>query len=538
MKSFSEILELHVKRINDGTDIENCKIVDSSNNKNVVTSSNKKIIYDVRNEGNIFLKDLFRDFRKKSLKTNRKQKINFMKILKSDNKDFDFKTTNLKIPNNIKSKVELSEKVKDDYLKENPYKRFLFVSIGIILFFLIFGFKYFISEILQIPGFCDLKEDWTQFDLEVKNNALVQFYKRTCQDKCTFKNYLFNKVLQFDHFISALSFFSLYFKNSNLLNKKIVLIYIILFPFLLNVLKFVAFFYDKTKSYFFITMLNLSGFCIFRFYSKQLFLYNLAIAIPLIYFSFVRLFFEVFFIRIFYQNPEIHKITIPLLISLFRFLYFQVVLQIKILKDIVLINKYICVICPILFKFSFIGILHKIVEDDFSCKLFYFNILIDFLCDLNIKFQILKRIVIFMCKLFLKKIIELSVSEYEKIYIMFSIELEIFSIFIYFFLISFKYFNYAQNTLTDCFGTPLKNFVIINTNHFYLFGVLILYSFFKYFLKKLIVIILNNRVEFIEGYLPKLENKWHIFSYYIYLIFLISLYGYPGFYLILNLRNT
>ncbi len=205
--------------------------------------------------------------------------------------------------------------------------------------------KYFITEILQIPSFCDLRKDWTQFDLEVKNKTIVQLYDRTCQDKCTFTNYVVSKVLQFDHFILSFFSFLVYFKNSNLLNKKIVIIYMIIFPVLFNLLRFIVFFQDKTRSYLFYTIINVMGYIIFLFDSKKLFFFNLAIAIPLIFFSLIRFFFEFLFIRIYVQNPEIHKITIPIIISLLSFIYFRFVLQLKILKNIVIVNKFMFYPC-------------------------------------------------------------------------------------------------------------------------------------------------------------------------------------------------
>jgi len=550
---------------------KNVVITSNDNNniisdKNIVNTSNSNN-NDIRNETNVFLKSLFRDFRSTSEKVPKKI-INFKRILKSDRKtnniinsvinieaNTEIKKLGIKHNNNINNKkttIETStvqnnitnledqfpENTLENYPEEDIYKRILYITFGIIIFFLILSLKYFITEILQIPSFCDLRKDWTQFDLEVKNMTIVQLVERTCQDKCTFTNYVISKVFQFDHFIPTFLSNLVYFKNSNLLNKKIVIIYLILFPVLLNLLKFIVFFKDKTRSYLFITIINRLGFITFLFHSKKLFLFNLAMAIPLMYFSLVRLFFEFLFIRIYIQNPEIHKITIPIIISLLRFIYFGFVLKLKILKNIVMANRFICVIPPILYEFSFLGILHKMVEDGFTSKSFYLNILIDFIFDLNIKFQIFQRMLNFMRNLLKKKSIDLLLSDFEKIYMEFSIDAKIYSISIYFFLISFKYFNFAQTDLTDCFGTPLKNKVKINSNHFYLCGILIIYTLCKFLLKKLILIILKRRIKFIEGHFPKLKNKWHIFSYFIFLIFTTIMTGYPGFYFILNLRNT
>jgi len=69
-------------------------------------------------------------------------------------------------------------------------------------------------------------------------------------------------------------------------------------------------------------------------------------------------------------------------------------------------------------------------------------------------------------------------------------------------------------------------------------GILIIYTFCKLLLKKLMLIILKNKVKFVEGHFPKLKNKWHIFSYFVYLIVVTTMTGYPAFYFILSLRNT
>jgi len=548
------------KNTNEKTLANNCTNNNLISDKNTENIPNNKINNDIRNETNIFLKSLFRDFRKSN-----SQKINFKRILKSDNNNKNI--TEIKIDINANSHVKITETLNiyginnertypqtlknntiledefpeiklDNYPKEDLYKRILLIFFGVIIFLIIFGLKFLISEMFQIPTFCDLKEDWNEFDLEVKNKTIIQLYDRTCKDKCIFTYYVLSKVFQFDHLVASIFNFIVFFKNSNILNRRIVVIYLILFPILLNLLKFVVFFRDKTKSYLFITIFNLSGIIIFLFHSKQLFLYTLAIVIPVIYFSFVRLFFEYFFIKIYVLNPEINKITIPITISLLRFIYFKIILQLKIVKNIIPVNKFLCVMTLVLYEFSFIGILHNIAEEGFTSKSFYLNILIDFVFDLNNKFQIFQRTIFWISNLFKKKLFQLTVSDFEKIYIELSIDMKIYSIFIYLFLISFKYFNYTQIQLTDCFGIPLKNKVRININHLYLFGIMFTYSIFKFFFEKVLIIILKNKVKFIKGHFPKLENKWHIFSYYIYLIGAISILGYPGFYFILNLKNS
>jgi len=67
------------------------------------------------------------------------------------------KTT--KIKNDIIFEDEFPKNNLDNYPKEDLCNKFLLTSFGIVIFFLIFGLKFFISEILQIPTFCDLREN-------------------------------------------------------------------------------------------------------------------------------------------------------------------------------------------------------------------------------------------------------------------------------------------------------------------------------------------------------------------------------------------
>ena len=201
------------------------------------------------------------------------------------------------------------------------------------------------------------------------------------------------------------------------------------------------------------------------------------------------------------------------------------------------IIKFICVTCTILFDFTLIGNLHNTVENGFFLS-FFINITIDILLDINVKFQIFPKMIHKFLNRMTNKDEPFKVSDLEKIYISFSIESEAYSIFVYFFLITFKYFNYTQNQLTDCFGKPLLSEIVINNNHFYLCLIMILNVVLKYFFIRLIEKILRKIITIEDGHFPKLENKWFIFSYLVNLISLTALYGYLGLYSILKIKIT
>jgi len=130
MKSFSEIQELNITNKNYRTHVNSSNIVDLSLNKNRDKSSNIVIINDFRDEGNEFLKSIFRDFRKSP--SERIKDKTFTKILKPDNiTTNNKKTTTEQTPKNniIEFQDEFPENTLENYPKEDLYKRFLYITL-------------------------------------------------------------------------------------------------------------------------------------------------------------------------------------------------------------------------------------------------------------------------------------------------------------------------------------------------------------------------------------------------------------------------
>ncbi len=99
---------------------------------------------------------------------------------------------------------------------------------------------------------------------------------------------------------------------------------------------------------------------------------------------------------------------------------------------------------------------------------------------------------------------QISFSNSEKILIETKVEGEVYSIFVYSFLITIKYFNFSTSLLTDCIGRALKNYTEINFNHYVLIGIMILKCSVLNILYK---IFRNKYLQYDIGYNPKLTDK-------------------------------
>ena len=130
---------------------------------------------------------------------------------------------------------------------------------------------------------------------------------------------------------------------------------------------------------------------------------------------------------------------------------------------------------------------------------------------------------------------EFQISDFEKIYISYTQDSEITCIGFYFFLILIKYFNFSLSQITDCFGKPLVSKVIINENHFYLSLLLFCFFFLKIIFRKILRKLYFNKQED-HSHFPKFDDIWKFILYISYSYVMNSLFGYPGFYNMLNIK--
>lgn len=521
---------------------------DITNNRN----SNFDIVnkpIDIRDEQNDFLKKIFRKYKNDNSKLKRKHKNkekNFINIRSSDNiinqtkMESHSKSSGVNKKNIKKNEYSLCRNFFKKFKFVNPNKnlsfdeefpvcslkdsekedictRFLLLSLNILLAFFFIGLKASLTNNFGLATFCDLRTDWEEFDNMVNNKTIIMIKEEKCKIKCDFKGYVVSKLFHFDYYIgSFLAFFS-FFKNFDLTHRKSVKIFLFIFPFMCNLISNIIFFKQKVIGFIFITFFMPIGIIVLLLESKNLFLISFTIAIPIGYYSFLKFFFDYLFFYILNFNPIIIRMILPIIISLLKFVYFNLILKIWKLKHIRSIHKWVCCTILCLFDFIFIGNLHLLVENGFDNYSFWINLSLNLLMDFSSKFQLNSKICLYLKNCFKKQKQIFDISDFDAISLAFSLESEIYAITSYFFLIMFGYFNMTLNGIVDCFGRPLRSEVKINNNHYILVSIYLIFWTIKLFIKCVSQkYIFKNEKNY--AHFPKVQNRWeaitHVIGFY------------------------
>ena len=476
------------------------------------TEKNKEKNLDyLTNEKNVLKNNIFEDFRRK------RGKLSIEPIKKGIDQEFPI----LKIT---------------EQMRENPYNRLVAIFVGYLISFFIISLKNVVEKDFNIPLFCDLPVDWKIFDEKVSNKTFEMLKEDKCYDKCDFKAYIFSKIFHCDFYIVTLLSFFFFSINFKVIKKKIVIIYIWIFPIFSYLLGNIIFFRNKTNAFLVGNITIGLGVIILIIESYNLFLIFFILGIPLIFFGIVKIFFENFYFLMYKLNPSLLSLLLPFIIVIIKLLYFKVILQIKNFSRLNIITKITCSNFALIFELINLGNFHILSQNDFGNISIWINLFLNLIIDIDTKFSILKKLIFWINKnIFDKKNSKnyFYKNEFELIYIDNKIELEIFSLGLYLNLILFKFFDWSGKDLIDCFGNPLATYVQININHFVLMIVMFLNIIFKELMKKYI----KNRFFLKEkdfGYNPRLMNKWEYFSYVNNLCGVAILFGYTFFYSIIN----
>lgn len=408
--------------------------------KNKLSFDNNLNSQDIRDEQNDFLKQIFRKFKKSNIKF--KNIIN--KKTNDEFKDKQYIEENIKNDKKRKKNNFLylcfnNENVIPSFNEQFPVillknmkiesigVRFLIMFLSITISFFCIGIKTTLANKFDLATYCDLKSDWKEFDNLVKNKTIVMFQEQRCQDYCDFIGYLISKLFHFDFFIATISNFYCFYKNFNLLNRRSVKLFLIVFPLGCNILSNIIFFKNKIIAYLSFSFLSLFGVFVLIYESKNIFFISALMALPIGYFAILKFFFEYLFVYVYYYNANAMRIILPLLICIFKFIYFRIILSWGFLQRLGVIHKFSCCMFTILFDFIYIGNLHLLVENGFSNYTFWINLMLNLVMDLNTKFQIIPKMYSKIKNSLLKmKNKQHQVSDFERIYIAFSVESEIY----------------------------------------------------------------------------------------------------------------
>lgn len=422
-----------------------------------------------------------------------------------------------------------------EYPKETSDIRALLITLSLITNFFIIGSKLHLSENFDFASFCDLKPDWKEFDIAVAEKSIIMLEEKKCEDYCGFNGYVLSKVMQTEHLALATISYFLYFKMLNLHDKKYVKLFLILFPFGINLVKYFIFFKNKLVSYSINSFIIFLGSILLLLENKNIFMLGFGMTIPLIYLAVIKYFFENLFVYIFLLNPHLTRILLPILITGLKFILFKFILIYSPTQRQTPINKWVCLIPCCIFDFISIGNLHLIVEEELFTFSLFINLMYELAHDINLYFQIIPQLFIRLFNKITNKKWKFQISDFERIYISSSLDSDITTILLYFFLILLKYFNFSLSEITDCFGKPLVSKVVLNNNHyflcFFLFVNFLLKIFFRKILKKYIF---YNQQDY--SHFPKFENKLHFMVYISYTYLVNSHFGYPGLYAMLPIK--
>ena len=119
-------------------------------------------------------------------------------------------------------------------------------------------------------------------------------------------------------------------------------------------------------------------------------------------------------------------------------------------------------------------------------------------------------------------------DDIQKLNISIKIEFKLYAYFVYLILIYLRHFEFSENLLTDCFGTPVLSFVRINYNHYILFVILIGVVAFQLLARYLLMKFAIKNVP--QGKNPKL-NSLNDYLWYLVLSYGCTInFGIPGLY--------
>lgn len=174
--------------------------------------------------------------------------------------------------------------------------------------------------------------------------------------------------------------------------------------------------------------------------------------------------------------------TFAYIIKFFGFLFLKhsIFLRMKEISRLTILTLFL------FFEFLRIGSLHTLINTSgLDSYVVWINIFQDCLFEIIGMTAFLDKLIIhFLNSLFYKneKKKLRSYENFKGMYYGMKSEIELFSLFIYIYLISTKYYEFSNFSLVDCLGRPTLNMSPIKQEHFFLFFILL----FMYGLQELI----------------------------------------------------
>jgi hypothetical protein len=333
------------------------------------------------------------------------------------------------------------------------------------------GLKYLISTRYYLPSFCDTNSDWANFDTLMKTNSnytriqepylSLHGVMKDCEPLCNNNGYYYAKMFQLDYLFtySITNFFA-----SRLFKWKLSSqIYMAFSALLSSVLSFTFFYYNKILS------LGLSNiFLCFLiapygyFYERKSLLSLVILSFLFTYMTGLKFFFELYFYSIYNKYTSLITILFPYIIKFLQSIFWTIMTLDSLEHKYYTRGKLSLLMNLIFFEFMGLAALHVtvVLKEGLDYSI-WINLCISFFMDLDEKIGIvdwmLTKIKIvfykFICK---KEYKQKQPSDYEILFTDLRIELQFMSVIVYAIVIYFRYYNYAETSITDCMGMPFQ----------------------------------------------------------------------------------
>jgi len=431
---------------------------------------------------------------------------------------------------------------KDDLYMSPGENRLVDFSYSIFLFYFVTSLKYFLVEEFEIASFCDLQK-WEAFDQSVSQNQTIMIQRLSCTEKCSkISNIILTKVFESNYyfFYCVNVFFFMYFILQQKVKGKL-LAFFTFCPFPCHIIGHIAFFWNKSYAFMIGNVLTvLQTFIVWR--KSLIYLKMFAgFLLLLFYFSMVKAFFEIVFPYLVRVNPQQTLASVPFLLFLIKLLG-------KVIFKYPYFRRYnhniigIMFIFFIFFEYVYIGTLHTLINKyGFTSYSFWLNLLQNFAMEFFGKTNLLTKI-FEMIKAWLKRKVKKARAmkfneddHFVKIYYGIKTELEIYSIFIYFLLLSTHYYDYCMTTLVDCIGHPLVNITEISQSHF----LLVIVLFLEVGLDNLIIMAAEKSKLMGKIMIKRVNVRFDTLNerfFYIFMLFGLTIdFGFPGLYSMMSI---
>ena len=406
-------------------------------------------------------------------------------------------------------------------LKEHPkeyfFNRMLSLLIAIVVCYTIVGVKTNLRDNYNLAPFCAIGSSsfWHGFQQDVVSGKNILIKYVDCDAKCAGSfPYFFSILFRMDEEIEEWIVHALLVYFLGLANTRIGYFCAYISPPAFRVLALFIFPDNVLLCNSIIIFLYAGSACLLLIESVERFKLYVSLQFPFAYFVLVSLFLQYVIKGLFTDYPSTMRNIWPIIIFGLQYLFTKL-LQHPIYEKYPLKVRICLMVNYMVFEYLEMGNLHQIVVvDGLASQELWITLMISLILNIDKKMVFTKKMLhILFQKLNIGKKKPFEIGSLESMYIELKLEIELFSHFVYAFLITLKLYVECVSTLVDCSGRPLANISPINGEHYVLCLILVASSMLQIGFK-----ILLNMLKYQEmGYNPKLitvlDYVFYVFAF-------------------------